>query len=755
MILDLNHEFDDELSDGVPMDRLKETSAQDKLTKKLQKTIAEYEQLIERDSFANPQERNDAKKLLYTLKGQLDHHLANINKKTAPDESLDERRDKALHEIFLFYAKQHIPPGLPFEKLEETLNTINIGELLIFCKDFGVEIPRKELMLIYKRESENNQPHRFKNFKQSLRKISELLHNKKLQEITKRIKEIKRALGEKETEKPTEVGSESSSEGESGSDGSGSDSSGSDAEKSEVKPEPAKDTKSNKGAAAKDVKNVKEPKEKEVPVKDKKAPAKAEEVKGAKKSKAKEPTPQPSAKSAKGDEKSGSGSSEGESSEGESGDSSSEGGSGEDNDKSEAGTEVNNRLMEERERLEEERAKLSEKSMDQVYEDFLKSLEIDDPSKYKRKAKGLRLAFDVKDTKSRIPIGMREVKLKKSIKKTKLSADEIKQKVKQMKEQRIEKKQKQELAEKVKYEKNRDYLKQIHEKLRHNKLAQPKDNRVNYTDIKIRNMGIPSWDGKHTKVTLDVLSKMHYSDFNIDDDDDFKPTDILDEDEIKELNRQQKKQKAKQNLAKKLEAANATEPEPRMKNLSKRGIQLNQSQMSEHRHKSSVHLSQTAHKPINQAYDYAQGSSPAPQKKSTFTKTRDERSVPRLAQSFEADYLLSQKGGKGGYPRSKQAMIKNRLALTGSQQHIKTNKSVHYRRGTHGGYPSMSIHDSYQVGVPKSKLPMMKEQMKERVKQLESSHRAKERRNMDNIMLMHDKQISKGLKTIDKNRYRL
>lgn len=760
-VLDLNHELADEMSDDVPMDRLKDTSTQDKLTKKLQKTIAEYEQLIEKDSFANAQERNDAKKLLHTLKGQLEHHLTNTNKGNAPDESLDEKRDKALHEIFLFYAKQHIPPGLPFEKLEETLNTINIGELLIFCKDFGVEIPRKELMLIYKKESENNQPHRFKNFKQSLRKVSELLHGKRMHEIAKRIKEIKHALGEKVTQKPTEAGSENSSEGESGSEGEGSEVSGSDEEKSEVKAEPAKDIKSSK-AAAKDVKNAKDvketkpaPKEKEVPVKDKKAPAKVEDAKGAKKGKSKEPTPEPSAKSNKDDEKSDSEGSEGEGSEGESGESGSEEGSEDDNEKSEAGTEANNRLMEERERLEEELAKLSEKSMNQVYEDFLKFIEIDDPSKYKRKAKGLRLAFDVKDTKSRIPLGMREVKLKKTIKKTKLSADEIKQKVKQMKEDRIEKKQQQELAEKVKYEKNRDYLKQIHEKLRHNKLAQPKENKLNYTDIKIRNMGIPTWEGKHTKVTLDVLGKMHYSDFNIDDDDDFKPTDIMDEDEIKELNRQQKKQKAKHNLSKKLEDANATEPEPRVKNLSKRGVQLNQSQMSEHRHKSSVQLAHTSHKPINKAYDYAQGASPVTHKKSTVTKTRDERSVPRLAQSFEADYLLSQKSAKAGYPRSKQAVIKNRLALTGSQQHIKPNKSVHYRRGTHGGYPSMNINEAYQVGSQKNKLPLMKEQMKERVKQLESSYRAKERRNMDSIMLMHDKQISKGLKTIDKNRYKL
>ena len=36
---------------------------------------------------------------------------------------------------------------------------------------------------------------------------------------------------------------------------------------------------------------------------------------------------------------------------------------------------------------------------------------------------------------------------------------------------------------------------------------------------------------QHTKVSLDVLKKMHYTDFNLGDEDDFKPTDIVEDDE--------------------------------------------------------------------------------------------------------------------------------------------------------------------------------------------------------------------------------
>jgi hypothetical protein len=403
--------------------------------------------------------------------------------------------------------------------------------------------------------------------------------------------------------------------------------------------------------------------------------------------------------------------------------------------------------LEEKEKLEEELEEMQSKSKDEIYEDFMRFIEIDDPAKYKRKAKGLRLAFDVKDTKSRIPIVLQEIKTKKSFKSTsKLSAAEIKEKMQKMKNQRLEKKLKQEFSEKVKYDKNREYLKQIHEKLRHDKLVKPVKNKISYTDIKIRNMGIPNWEGKNTKVTLDVLKNMHYSDFNINDDDDFKPTDILDENDLRELQDQEMRIKRKKNRSVNRQSNLSEHP----KNSAKRGVQLNQSQMAEYRNNST--LAKPIHKGANEAYDYTQGTmNDASTKKSIHIMNRDERSVPRLAQSFDGDNLY---GNKAAYPRSKQAVISKRLAIAGSHTDIKPNKSVHYRRGTHGGYPNIKIEDTYPSGGAGLKLPYMKQKMKDRAKQIENSHRAKEKRNMDGIMLMHDKHISKGLKTIDKNRYK-
>lgn len=732
-VVDLNREFSEEFSENSDESPLGKTTSKDKLTKKLQKTIAEYEELLQNDTFNDINEKNDARKVLRILKNQLDSHMGVNGETKIPEESVEERREKALHEIFAFYARQHIPPGLPFEQLEETLNNINIGELMVFCKDFGIQIPRNELMLIYKRESENNMPHKFKQFKQVLRKLSELLHGRKIVALNSRIKEIKDANLEKSA-KLSATASENSSKDSDG-EGENSDSGSENKDDKSVA-----DKKSEKNKDKKDSKETK--KGKEEPAKEKEVPVKGKPVKEDPKAKGKkkEPTQEPSKKSEKSEKKS---ESEGENSDSEGeGSDKSDSESAQEKEKSEHGQSVQDRLNEERERLEEELEELTSKTKDEIFEEFLKFLEIDDPSKYKRKAKGLRLAFDVKDTKSRIPLGMNDIKPKKISKKSNISAAEIKEKVKQMKEDRIKNKIKQEIAEKTKYEKNREQLKHIHEKLRHDKLVKPKGNNISYTDIKVRNMGIPTWEGKHTKVTLDVLSKMHYSDFNIDDDDDFKPTDILDDDEINAINNTNNLRKKNKSINK-IAVHNFEEPiEPKVKNINKRGVQLNQSQMADYRNRSALDVSKAPHKAVNQAYDYGLGAQSSA--KNIHKQVRDERSVPRVAQSLDHDY--------SGNPRTKQATIKNRLALGGSQSVSKNPKSMHYRRATQGN-PNIKIQDAYQLNMSQKRIPTMKQQMNLRAKQIESTHRDKEKRNMDSIMKMHDKQITKGLKTVARHRY--
>jgi len=257
----------------------------------------------------------------------------------------------------------------------------------------------------------------------------------------RRLRELKKILGLL-TVKESETKSGSGSDSDSGSNSGSEDGSKKDDEKSE---------KSKKVDEKSENKKDEEKKEKEVTLKKgkkgknirKEAPK--ESVKSKKSEKAIEEGSSKKSKSG-----SGSGSNSGSGSDDESSSSNSES-EGENNEESESV--LNNRLAEEKDSLEEELEELLAKSNEEVFEDFIQFLEIDYPSKYKAKAKGLRLAFDVKDAGSRIPLGMKDMKIKNTPRKFRMSAQEIKEKVKIMKNNRINKKLEQEMNEKIKYEK--------------------------------------------------------------------------------------------------------------------------------------------------------------------------------------------------------------------------------------------------------------------------------------------------------------
>lgn len=78
--------------------------------------------------------------------------------------------------------------------------------------------------------------------------------------------------------------------------------------------------------------------------------------------------------------------------------------------------------------------------------------------------------------------------------------------------------------EREKYEKDREALRKLHERLRKEKALGK-----GYQELKKRGIDID----KNLKVTFAVIEKMHYSDFNNGVDGEvFKPSDIIDEDDL-------------------------------------------------------------------------------------------------------------------------------------------------------------------------------------------------------------------------------
>ena len=104
-----------------------------------------------------------------------------------------------------------------------------------------------------------------------------------------------------------------------------------------------------------------------------------------------------------------------------------------------------------------------------------------------------------------------------------------------MKDRRINEIKSKEMEEKLKQDRNRNFFKRMHEKLRREKYGIDGDIKNSYLGIKSKlAMGLSNLGRQHAKVNLDVLQKMHYTDFNLGDADDFKPTDIVDDDDDSE-----------------------------------------------------------------------------------------------------------------------------------------------------------------------------------------------------------------------------
>ncbi len=106
-----------------------------------------------------------------------------------PDE---DKNLEGLREIFAFYCKQQIMigPKPTFEQLHKTRNNMNMGEFLSFCKDFKVPLLPIKLKEIFKKTAILSKDLDWDNFLIILQKTANLIVEEKIEEITKKIKQI-------------------------------------------------------------------------------------------------------------------------------------------------------------------------------------------------------------------------------------------------------------------------------------------------------------------------------------------------------------------------------------------------------------------------------------------------------------------------------------------------------------------------------------------------------------------------------------
>lgn len=111
-------------------------------------------------------------------------------------------RIRGLQEIFHYYSRQHIPNNKEFDHLKEKMNQVDIGEFMVFCKDFNIQsiTTKVKLTEIFKKSSLNHQPLKFEQFQTSIQKIGAEIHRQKVEDQQKKLKELNKEIQRKQRE---------------------------------------------------------------------------------------------------------------------------------------------------------------------------------------------------------------------------------------------------------------------------------------------------------------------------------------------------------------------------------------------------------------------------------------------------------------------------------------------------------------------------------------------------------------------------
>ncbi|CDW77792.1 UNKNOWN [Stylonychia lemnae] len=233
---------------------------------------------------------------------------------------------------------------------------------------------------------------------------------------------------------------------------------------------------------------------------------------------------------------------------------------------------------EKRDGLVKELQKLKAKTLDHTLDELYKYMELDIPQAYQKKLKGFHLPFFIHEKYERIPEDDPGQRYKVRFKKIPFS--DVKKVVQEIREKREKDKNDKMMEQNEKYIRKMKFIQKTHDRLRQEKLKKiveerkliesqhnsqdrkssdqhgrqvsPQNNNTkagsyaqqlpsnpfSYLEIKNTKQGQPIQEGRNLKVTLDILTKMHYQDFNNagDKKQQFNPMDLIqgnsDQDEV-------------------------------------------------------------------------------------------------------------------------------------------------------------------------------------------------------------------------------
>lgn len=113
-----------------------------------------------------------------------------------PVESLEDKRQKGVKEIFDFYTRQHLMVGkkATFEQIEYELSNLNMGEFMRFCKDFKIPVSKTRCAEVFKKTAKNSKEMFLEHFQESFAKLIAMRNKEELEGLEKRLKEVKKCI---------------------------------------------------------------------------------------------------------------------------------------------------------------------------------------------------------------------------------------------------------------------------------------------------------------------------------------------------------------------------------------------------------------------------------------------------------------------------------------------------------------------------------------------------------------------------------
>lgn len=647
------------------------------------------------------------------------------SKLSQPGETLEERREKGLKEIFGHYARSQMLIGrkATFEQIQHEISNLNLGEYMKFWKDFEIPWNKVKIAEIFKKIATNSKELFFEEFKNTLWKLFENRNLEEIDKLKKRLREIRKInkKNNKEPEKPSERNKdlkdakveehkaddkkEKEPQKKEEKDDNILEQSRVDTKQDEKKEDPSQPQQISrpKGGDPKNVETLqnlqKERSDSEG------SQRKKEDIKDGKDTKdQKNVSKEKEEINKKVDVKS------------EDGKADKDGKKHTKEDDKQQEPELSE-LDLEKLRILNRIEELKAPTQEEFQEEILSFLQCDDPKAYKKKSKGFILPFNTRakyeDTNN--------YKFKK-----KQNIEEIKKKVQKLKLARQKQKVEEEKKKKYDYTKHQNIMKRMHEDLLRDKgiyIAPGMSPYQGNTQMGISMAGsaagqrMPGYKIPR-KFTLESLNHMDYRDFiiptgNNEDDEEFKPSDVLDSDDDD------------------YEDFPSALPRPH--------ISMNNSQIMP----IEVHHQRQAQNPIKNHVTSVPISSGKPKKE---PKHRENKSmlIPQKRQHVRTEHRYSVPNKGNPTPAKKRGhSVIHHGALTNSR----VTKKSHLHLSAHKAYKSNkhSVSDYSPGRKRNAKLRMANNKSLKRANEYDLRNKKKQEQKLKNIMKMHNKKSTKML----------